>query len=208
MISAIATGDWADTDTWNGGVVPSTGDQVDLAGFAVAFNTTATIASLTDTGSGAGLTVATGTLTGSLIAIGGTTLVTVTGTLDFFGSITSAGGSTAVQVNGVFNWNANNTVVSSDTSIGINNAGTFNINTTIQFTSSGTATALGGGGVIATSGSQVVVTRGSSSDTVPAVTDVRLGVVYGPSASLVGTLQPAVEGSTLHWNPADPKHWD
>lgn len=208
MISAILDGDWGDPTIWSGGLVPTVGDDVDLAGHAVTFDTSAEVNSLTDTATGAGLAVGTGTFIGTLVSSAGTSvLVTVTGTFTYSGVIEASGTSTIIQNNGTLNWTANGTVTAADTSIGINNAGTFNINTTIQLISSDFGTALAGGGIIATSGSQVVITRGSSSDTVPATGDVRLGVHYGPAASLVGTLT-AGSSSTLHWNPADPKHWD
>lgn len=111
-ISAAQAGNWSNTNTWTGGVVPGNGDAAVLNGFAVAMDiaripASGTLLSITDAGKAGYLTVALDTLgscsinattitcgthNGGLIVVTGTTTntLTINGTTGTGGSSTNS----------------------------------------------------------------------------------------------------------------------
>ena len=136
---AVATGNWSNTATWNGGTLPTSADDVYSNGFTVTIDQDVTVLSISNTAQSPavaggtfilndGVTV-TCTSTGNGILIGATTLLTYSGT----GSVIingNFGGITANSINGFLISGAGNITINGTINASTSNANTNTINVT------------------------------------------------------------------------------
>ena len=128
-VKAVATGNWSNTATWSGGVLPTSADDVFANGFTVTIDGTFTVLSIRNT-SGTGIVAG-----GKFIYANGGDL-TCTATIPFYSGVASlaliemtlAAGNTAT-FNGSILSNSNTALaVTGSIGLRLSGTGTFNIN--------------------------------------------------------------------------------
>jgi hypothetical protein len=134
---AVATGNWSDTATWNGGTLPTSADDVYSNGFTVTIDQDVTVLSIRNTAQspavagGGYILLDSYTLNSALIA-GAVNLLTYSGSTsaNINGSVTAGSANNAIlfnSSNGTLNVVGNITQISTGIGIFVNSTGNLNI---------------------------------------------------------------------------------